>query len=141
MPNVTASASQISPGSTGAVVSVNANEYMPSSAPPMPAIPADKANIITFDRLTLMPDASAATSELRTASVARPEAERITAWMTSVSRPNTTRNSRICSCSIVKSIFGRCATSPVHSSLCTRRSLTQLRPGMSSDGERIDQPL
>ena len=69
MPNVTASASQMSPASTGAVVSVNANEYMPSSAPPMPAIAADRAKIMTFDRLTVMPDASAATSELRTASV------------------------------------------------------------------------
>ena len=94
-----------------------------------------------FERLTRMPDASAATSELRTASVARPDAERCSAWMTSVSSPNTTRNSRICSCSIVKSIFGRCATLPVHSSLCRRKSFTQLRPGMSSDGERIVQPL
>ena len=101
----------------------------------------DRANIMIFDRFTLMPDASAATSELRTASAARPDDECFTAWMTSVSRPNTTRNSRICSCSIVKSSFGRCATSPVHSSLCTRKSFTQLTPGMSSDGARIDQPL
>src|SRR3954454_857338 len=141
MPKVTASASQMSPGSTDAVVSVNANEYIPSSAPPMPAIAADRANINTFDRLTLMPDAWAATSVLRTASAARPEADRITAWTTRVSTPNTTRKSRICSCNIVKSTLERCATSPVHSSLCTSKSFTQFTPGTSSDGARIDHPL
>ena len=49
---------------------------MPSSAPPKPAIAADKAKIKIFDRLTATPDASAATSVLRTASMARPDAER-----------------------------------------------------------------
>ena len=58
-----------------------------------------------------------------------------------MSKPNTARNSRICSWSRLKSILGRCATAPVDSSLCTRRSLTQFRPGTSSVGARIVQPL
>ena len=114
---------------------------MPSIAPPMPAIAADRAKIRIFDRLTAMPDASAATSELRTASAARPDGERMSAWITSVRNPNTARNSRICSWRRLKSILGRRATAPVHSSLCTSRSLSQLRPGTSSVGARIVQPL
>ena len=50
---------------------------MPSSTPPKPAIAADRAKIMIFVRLARMPDASAATSELRTASIARPDAERM----------------------------------------------------------------
>ena len=70
---------------------------MPSSTPPKPAIAADRAKIRIFVRLARMPDASAATSELRTARMARPDADRWSAWITSVSRPKTARNSRICS--------------------------------------------
>ena len=69
------------PTSGGAVALVNGNENMPSITPPMPAIAADRAKIRIFERFTAMPDASAATSELRTARVARPDDERISAWI------------------------------------------------------------
>ena len=47
-----------------------------SSAPPRPAIPADTANSETFDQPAPIPDVRAATSELRTASTARPDDDR-----------------------------------------------------------------
>ena len=125
-----------------AVVSVNWNENMPSIAPPIPAMAAERAKIMTFDRFTAMPDASAATSELRTASVARPDDERISAWTTRVSSPNTDEEQQDLLLQQGEvHLRAAWATSPVHSSLWTRRSLIQFRPGMSSVGARIDQPL
>ena len=50
-----------------------------------------------------MPEASAATSELRTASTARPDAERCRLWMTSVITPNTSSASIASSRGWVKS--------------------------------------
>ena len=79
IPKVTASASQNNPTSGGAVEFVTANENKPSSTPPIPAIPAERAKTVTLARFTAIPDASAATSELRIARIARPVAERISA--------------------------------------------------------------
>ncbi len=45
-------------------------------APPKPAMPADSANSATWAFAGEMPDACAATDELRTASIARPDADR-----------------------------------------------------------------
>ncbi len=85
-----------------------------------------------FVRLARTPDASAATSELRTASIARPDAERCNAWMARVRSPKSTRNTRIWSWSWLRSSLG---WSP-----SIRRSWIQLRPGMSSVGARIVHP-
>ena len=66
----------------GGRVGDRAEVEQPRNTPPKPAIPADRANSRTFVRFDVMPDACAATSELRTASVARPDADRSSAWMT-----------------------------------------------------------
>ena len=76
--------------SGGAVVLLTVRFTMPSSAPPNPAIPADNAKIVIFARAGEIPDVRAATSELRTASMARPLAERWRNDSTSVSRPKIT---------------------------------------------------
>ena len=97
MPKSTAIASQNRPTSGGAVLLLKLKLKMPSMAPPTPAIAPDTAKIMTLFQPTRTADASAATSELRTASVARPDGERISACTMRVRMPNTARNRRICS--------------------------------------------
>ena len=98
----------------------------PQQTPPTPAMAADSPKTKTFVRFTRIPDASAATSELRMASMARPEEERMNAWIASVIRANTTRKSRIWSGSWLALKWGLCPT--------TTRSCSQLRPGMERLG-------
>jgi hypothetical protein len=76
MPNATASASHTSPTSGGAVELSTWKLKSPRRTPPRPAMPALSAKTMILVRSTRTPDAAAATSELRTASIARPEAER-----------------------------------------------------------------
>ena len=77
MPNVTASASQNSPTSGGAVLLLAVKPKMlERSRRRTRRSPAASAKIMILMRLVAMPDASAATSELRTARMARPDAER-----------------------------------------------------------------
>ena len=72
-----------------------ANEKRLSITPPTPAIAAERAKIRILVRLARIPDASAAVSELRTASMALPDADRKSAWISPVMTPKTQRNSRI----------------------------------------------
>ena len=77
MPNVTVTASQMSPMNGGCRRVVDRDcSRLPSSAPPKPAMAAENANSEIFALPGVMPDVRAATSELRTASMARPVAER-----------------------------------------------------------------
>ena len=76
IPNVTVTASQINPTNAGAVRLLTGLLTTASNAPPRPAIPADTANNETFDQPAPIPDVRAATSELRTASTARPDDDR-----------------------------------------------------------------
>ena len=97
IPNVTASASQNKPASGVAVVLEIAPKLSSArNTPPKPAIPAESANSRTFVRPTSIPDDCAATSELRTASVARPDADRSRAWIIAVMMPKRQSSSTIC---------------------------------------------
>ena len=56
----------------------------------------ESANNLTFVRPVSIPDDCAATSELRTASVARPDADRSSAWIIAVTMPKRQSRSTIC---------------------------------------------
>ena len=95
MPKVTASDSQKSVTYGGALLSVKMNVCIPRNAPANPAIAPENAKSRTLVRPDLMPDASAATSELRTAYAARPEGEWVTAYTIAVTTPKSTSITRI----------------------------------------------
>ena len=128
-PNTTATASQTSAGSGNAFVrsALPPKPTSDSITPPRPAIPADTAKIATFARVGDIPDVRAATSELRTANIERPVADRWRLWIMSVTRPNSTSSRMIWSAGWEKS---RCPVSPG-----TRCPLIQLSPGRSMDGD------
>ena len=73
---MTVTASQINPTNAGALQLLTGLLTTASSAPPKPAMPADTANSETFASPAAIPAVPAATSELRMASIARPEADR-----------------------------------------------------------------
>ena len=70
-----------------ALVFVNEPLVMPSITPPKPAIPAATAKSAISLLAGAMPDVRAATDELRTANVARPELDFCRLWMPSVITP------------------------------------------------------
>ncbi len=132
IPNVTAIANQNRPTSGGAVLAETWVEKIPRHTPPRPATAAAKAKIRTRMRSTRIPADLAATSELRTASIARPDAERWRPWIDRVTIPKITRNSRICTGSLLESI--RCCLPT------TSRSTSWLSTGRSTVGWRITHP-
>ncbi len=96
MPKVTTTASQSSPVIGVAEVFVNEPFVTPSITPPNPAIAAENAKSVISLRAGATPEVRAATSELRTASAARPDADRCRLWIISVIRPKTTSSPMIC---------------------------------------------
>ena len=76
MPNVTVTASQMSPMNAGVDELLTGLLTTASRAPPKPAIAAENANNEILALPGVIPDVRAATSELRTASMARPVADR-----------------------------------------------------------------
>ena len=75
-PNVTTTASQIRPSVAVWSPLVTPPLYAPYRIPPSPAIAAEMVKSANFWRAVFTPDASAATGEERTASMARPDGER-----------------------------------------------------------------
>ena len=131
-PKVTATASHTSPASGVAVVFETWKLTMPSREPPKPAMPAESANTRIFARVGEMPDVRAATSVLRTASIARPVADRWSAYSASVMSPNVASRSSTCCWGWEKSRWS-CLPG-------TNQSATVLRPGMSSDAGGMLHP-
>ena len=93
IPNVTATAIHTRPITGGALRFEMVPSFMARSAPPRPAMPAERAKIRIWGRAGRIPVARAATSLLRTASISRPVGERMSAWIISVPSPKMIRKS------------------------------------------------
>ena len=127
-PNVTVTASHTTPMNAGALTLVIGLETSATRAPPRPAMAAATVNTATLVRSTEIPDVRAATSELRTASIARPDAERCRFVTIHATNPMTAASTT--------SSWRSSLRSPTRSSVNTPRS----RSYGPTTGRATDQP-